>query len=356
MPLPRVSLSEQVAAFLKRGISTARWSRELPSEADLCRELQVSRSTLRKAIDQLARDGWLVHGGRRRHHRIQKTSKPAQAATGRIIRVLSPFSLRELGSVHHVLLDSAAERLGATGFRLEYEHRRALFVRHAPRELKRLAALPETAAWMVFYSTPEMQRWFAESGLPCLILGRLAEGVKLPCLFPDVPATARHAAGLFYQRGHRDLVYFHAELTSLNDRLGARTFVEEARKLGARAQIVTHGTDPAELRQQLDVLLRARPRPTAFFSNSPESCLTLLIQLLNTGWRVPAHASLIAGWDDEFLHYAAPSFACYRVDGSLLGAKAARILLGQIRRARAKSVAASVIPTFVLGDTLGPAP
>lgn len=355
-PLRRGSLPDQVAELLREGITASRWSRELPSEAELCRELQVSRVTLRRGIDQLAHSGWLAQGGRGRHHRILKRARAPTAAKGHIVRALSPFSLHSLGSIQHVMLDRVAERLGAAGCRMEYEYRPALFRLHAPDELKRLSTLPDTGAWMVYFSTEPMQRWFAESGISCLVFGKLYEGVNLPNIFSDGLATGRHAAGLFYQRGHRELVYFIAKLTSLNDRLASEAFAKEAQRLGAHARIVTHPDDPSALSRELDVLLAGRARPTAFFSTCPEHCLTILCHLIEGGLRVPHDASIISGWDDEFLHYALPKFACYRVNGAKMGSKAATILLDLIQHDPGKRHTVSMLPEFVPGDTLGPAP
>src|SRR5271166_793979 len=106
----RNSLANQVAELLREGISAARWSGALPSEAELCRELQVSRVTLRKGIDQLVHDGWLAQGGRGRHHQIRKRATAQSPAAGHIVRVLSPYSLASVGSIHHVVLDTIIER------------------------------------------------------------------------------------------------------------------------------------------------------------------------------------------------------------------------------------------------------
>ena len=48
-PLNRHSLSEQATTYLRDGIREGRWRGELPSEVQLCREMQVSRVTLRAA-------------------------------------------------------------------------------------------------------------------------------------------------------------------------------------------------------------------------------------------------------------------------------------------------------------------
>jgi DNA-binding LacI/PurR family transcriptional regulator len=354
--LQRISLSDQAVEYLRQAISIGRWKVEMPSESELCRELHISRVTLRHALAELVREGWLTSVGRGSHHQIRKRVRTQRARSGRVVRVLSPYPLYSLGSIHHVILDTMRERLGSAGYRLEYEQQPALFSRHAPSHLKRLGALPDTAAWLILYSTQPMQHWFAECKIPCLLFGRPYGGVQLPCVYPDAPATGRHAAGLFYQRGHRDVVYLMAEFTSLNDQLTSEAFAREARRLGVNFQIVIHDREPSDLSQKLNYLLAARTRPTAFFSVCPEHCLTILCHLLNAGLRVPADASIIAGWDDEFLHFAIPKFACYKVSGVKLASKAAAMLLDLIKHGTGKLRRVPILPEFVPGETLGSTP
>ncbi len=324
----------------------------MPSEAELCRELHVSRVTLRRAIEQLVHTNWITPGGRGRHHRIRKKTQKSRSAQGTIIRALSPYSLSDMGSVHHVMIDTMIELLGSSNYRFEYEHRPAMYARHSPDELKRMCSLPDTAAWILYYSTPAMQRWFAGNEFPCMVIGRPHEDSELPCIFPDLAAAGRHAAGLFYQRGHREMVYLIAEFTSINDRLTSKEFVQEAQRLGANAQILTHDRDPLALTRKLETLLASRPRPTAFFSTCPEHCLTTLCYLLSSKLRVPADASVISGWEDEFLHYAHPQFAYYRVDGAKFGNRAAMLLLDVIQHGATRR-AMPILPEFMPGGTLG---
>ena len=195
--LLRASLPDQLVTLLREGISGGRWRDELPSEAALCREFQVSRMTLRKAIAQLAHERLIVLGGRGRQHSIRQKRSAAPKPTGRIIRVLTPYSLQGMGVVHHAALETLAERVASAGYGLEFEYHPRLFQRHQPAEFQRLDALPDTAGWLLFYSTEPMQRWFAASDRPCVVAGPLYERVNLPCVYPESVAVARHAVGRF---------------------------------------------------------------------------------------------------------------------------------------------------------------
>ena len=55
-PVPRATLSEQVAKLLAARITAGDWKpgAKLPSEAELCKAFKVGRSSLREALTSLA--------------------------------------------------------------------------------------------------------------------------------------------------------------------------------------------------------------------------------------------------------------------------------------------------------------
>jgi DNA-binding LacI/PurR family transcriptional regulator len=356
LPLPqRALLCDQVAEVLRQGITDGRWGGQLPSEAALCREFQVSRVTLRKAIGQLMRERWVRSGGRGCHHQIlRRRSAGAQSQTlGRIVRILTPYTGKVMGVVNAGWIEAVSERVNAAGYRVEMEHHPRLFARHRPEDLRRLDARPDTAAWVLHFSTEPMQRWFAASGRPCVVMGRVHAGIHLPSVCNDTEATGRHGAGLLCARGYRELVYLMAEFTSLNDHLAAEAFAKEARSLGARVRIVVDpaGLDP--LRAALDKLLAARPRPTGFFSTCPEHCLAILCHLQYAGLRIPEDAAILSGWDDLCVHYAVPTIAHYSIDDGKAGRKTAMVLLDLLKHGSGKLSTVHILPEFKTGGSLG---
>src|SRR5438045_2071190 len=63
----KTSLVTQTASIVLEEIEAGRWTGWLPGELALCKQLHVSRTTLRAALDQLSRQGVIkCHQGRRR--------------------------------------------------------------------------------------------------------------------------------------------------------------------------------------------------------------------------------------------------------------------------------------------------
>lgn len=348
----RLTLHEQLVNLLREGIGSARWSGELPSEAMLCREFQVSRMTLRKALAELMGEGWITAGGRGRLHRISRRRAHRETVPAKTIRLLTPFALFEQDSTNQVTIAALSARVASAGFRLEIEHHPELFKKRLPSKMKHLNALPDTAGWIILYATESIQRWFTTCGRPTVLIGRALDGMTFPTVFPDNEAAARHAAGLLHARGYDEMVYLIARLTSLGDRLASEAFVSEARRLGARARIVTYEMNTREVSRMVMDLIASRPRPTGWVIGAPEVAITLLCHLLAAGIRVPAEAGLIAMWDDHLNRHTFPTLAHYRTNGEMMGRMAGDLMTELLRKGAGKVESVRITPGYVSGGSV----
>ena len=84
----RLSLVAQTVQCLREGMSSGHWTERLPGERELSEQLQVSRRTLRAALAELQRQGWL-DASRRRRRRIRKQRREPRA--GDLPRVVGGF-------------------------------------------------------------------------------------------------------------------------------------------------------------------------------------------------------------------------------------------------------------------------
>ncbi len=354
----RISLPELVARSLREGIDAGRWAASLPGECELCRELQVGRDTLRKAIALLVSEKRLVLGGRGRRHHIERSSKPppTRLATGRVIRILTPLPPHMLGETHLAICDSLRERAERAGYRVEMELRPHIYRLREPAELARLHALPETAGWVVLFSTEAMQRMLLKRGIPAVLVGPPYPGVGLPAVWPDTAAVARHAAGLFHARGHRRVAYLHGEQPTLGSERAGLMFAEESARLGMRAHILRFGSPERAWSMRFDAVLALRPRPTAVLCAGSYLALGLLCRLQNEGLRVPRDISVVSLWPEGFMQHTVPALATYRVDSADMGRKIARLLLRRITGGSGEHDGIALLPDFQSGGSVGPPP
>ncbi|MBB5350543.1 DNA-binding LacI/PurR family transcriptional regulator [Haloferula luteola] len=349
----KILIHDQLVSLIRDGIRKKRWDGHLPSESELCRDFQVSKMTLRKALAQLAAEKWIELGGRGKRHRIQRRFGKLRTPTdARTIRVLTPFRFSGWSSPEHTLLDSVTERVERSGFRMKVEHHPRLFERFQAATLARLDALPDTAAWVLCYSTPQIQKWFASHNRPAVVAGRVVDNLPLTSIYPDTEAGARHAAGLLVGRGHRELVYLRAKVTSIGELRASELFVAEAKRLGASARLVSYDRAREPISKLMAELLLSRPVPTAYYVGASEVALTVLCHLQATGFRVPRDVSLIAGWDDYHLDLTYPVIARYRTDGRLLGRRIGDAVMELVDHGLGRIRTIPIVPEFVPGGSV----
>ncbi len=353
----RALLSEQTAQCIRERITLGEWHGDLPSEAALCRLFQVSRVTIRRALSQLTDEKLLQPSGQGVRRRIHPDrARPVQAPIGRTVRILAPFSDWRMGAVSHAILEGLAHRVTTKDFRVEFESRPQLFKSHRPKELESLRSLPDTAGWVLFFSTVSMQRWFVTKGIPCVVAGRLHEELALSSVYPDSEAVARHAAGLLSARGHRRIGHLMASNTSLGDRLASAAFSDQASGLGLEVQRVEYSGDPASICRAVSSLIAARPSPTALFLTCPEDGVTALCHVLRAGIAVPGKLDFLIGWDDPILDLTVPSLAHYKFDGAKMGRQIGSLILKQLEASHAKTQEIRILPEFATGDSLAGSP
>jgi hypothetical protein len=181
----RASHAEQTAAVLREALQKGMWRERMPGERELSRQLNVSRPTLRLALDQLSREGLLksVPGRTRVIVRAAATAKVQQS---QVVGLLTPLPLQEVSPFALCWMDKLRELLAAAGLQLEIHSGRRWYSRRPEKDLAALTHQVPAAAWVLFVTNERMQRWFAKSGLAGVLSGSSHVGVELPSV--DVPA------------------------------------------------------------------------------------------------------------------------------------------------------------------------
>lgn len=353
----RTALPDLAAHALRVGISDGRWSGFLPGENELCRDLRVGRESLRKALARLAAEGLISLGGRGRRHRIEQARASLAAPNrGRVIRMLTPFPCYLLGESHLAICESLRESAEKAGYTVEMEHRPRLYRSRDAIELGRLNALPDTAGWVVLFSTAAIQQTLVAHRIPALLIGPPLPGLRIPAIWPDSAAAARHAAGLFHARGHRSVLFLQSTPPTQGSRRAENAFIAESRRLGIRPRSLTLAALNDQWHRPFDSLMGAHPRPTAILGCGSHLSLRVLCHLQSRGLRVPGDVSLVSLWADGFMHYTEPALTHYQVDNVAVGRKALRLLVHRIERGPVEDENIVLIPEFVPGGSVGPAP
>ncbi|CAN5833178.1 hypothetical protein BH09VER1_BH09VER1_47780 [soil metagenome] len=350
------SLIHEAQQVITREITRGRWKTFLPGERALSDLLQVSRSTLRLALQRLEAEGRIhTEHGRRRRISLAIRPQPLEPAT-RIV-MLSPISLEKIKPFVLLWLDHLREILSKQRITLEIDVRPGCFTRAPSRALTRLTEETRGAVWLLFHSTREIQAWFANQQLPHVVIGSVFEPGTGSFVDLDQYAVGRHAAGSFARLGHQRVAIFHPRTGMAGEQACLLGFLQGKEKSANlhHIDVVEHDDTPRGIIQGVDRILALRPRPTAIFSAGGMQTVTLIMRLAEKGVLSPDHMTIISRDDDPVLDFITPSPARFHrrpIDF-------ARLVFRQIKRQlSAPGVqtgrALHILPEFSPHATLGP--
>lgn len=355
------SLPAQVAEQLEQSIREEAWPEWLPSERLLAEELQISRKTLRKALQHLQLAGWIEA-----HHGVGYRICLSPAAGGRRVApvqerrvaLLSPDPIEALRPHTTLWIAELTTLLARQDYRLEIVSGRRPFSRSPGRELQRLVRERPSACWILTHSTEAMQRWFQRQKLPCVVSGSCHAGVQLPNVAQVHEAVCRHAAGEFIRLGHRQLVMLAPRSNRAGDQESEAGFLNGARSAAGAisARIARHSGEPDSICRILDELLREPTPPTALFVNEPMLYLTVVTHLANRGRRIPADVSVICRDDERFLTYVRPLPARYACRAEKFARKLLRPVLLLAGGEPLTQPAIRIVADYLRGESVAVAP
>lgn len=355
----RHSLVGQAVACLNTAIAAGQWREWLPAERTLCDMLQVSRSTLRRALAQLQRDGAIrpEHGAGNRI--LPRGSRPRGRLHSHDVALLAPEPLELLRPAQILWIDELRAMLSERGCRLHVLHGRQYFRANPAAALEKLVRQHPHGCWILTLANPGCQQWFARRGLPCVIAGSCHAGVDLPFRDLDYRAACRHAAGVLLALGHRRLALI-AQKTRLAGDIESETgFIEGvrgSRHADATAVVCHHDATVAGVTQLLKRLVAQKPAPTALLVANAYHCLAVVSGLAELGWRVPGRMSVISRDEGSFLTFLMPTPARYVANPRAFARSLLQPVLELLEGGAVSQRALRLMPEFIRGETLGPAP
>ncbi len=352
----RHSLIAQTAQILREGMQQGLWAGHLPGERSLCERLNISRPTLRAALAQLAREGWLeVAQGKAR--RILPPTGRHEVARRQVVQLLTPVRLHAVPPFVMFWLDELREHLGAAGQGFEVQVAPVCYTQRPFKALESLIRRAPASVWVLYQATAPMQRWFAERGLPCLVAGSCFPGVSLPFVDVDYRAACRHAASLLLAKGHQRVVFIARDRPLGGDVASEAGFLEAFRQDGQQKGeplILRHDEMVANLCGKLERLFQdSFRRPTGLLVARSYHALTVVNHLLRMGLQIPNDVAVISRDDDAFLNYVVPSLARYRSDPALYARKILRLCRQLAAGNWPMREQVLIMPRFLKGESTG---
>ncbi|MBL9213884.1 MAG: GntR family transcriptional regulator [Opitutaceae bacterium] len=357
MRLPkRPSLVTETAEVLREGIAAGEWPARLPGERTLCERLQVSRTTLREALQLLERRQ-LISAGAGRPRRVRRRAAPAPHAPSREIGLLSllPVAQQTPQTIYH--LHELREQLQTAGFRLRIFSDRRLARPHPSKFLQALVEGNRIDAWLLLSMSAAVQQWFAQRRLPTLVVGYAHAGVRLPSFDVDLRAACRHAASQLRAQGHAHLALLRQPQKGAGMTASEDGFLEAARlpgRLPCQAQILGHDGSPAGIRLSLDRALASARPPTGLVVCDASHALCAASHLLARRLAVPGDLSVLCRDHDVALDYFHPAITRYAYRKHLYARRVARLAIQLATHGRVPQRSYRLLPQLVPGQTLAP--
>jgi LacI family transcriptional regulator len=311
----RASLVVQTVTCLQERVAARQWQGWLPSERLLAEELQVSRSTLRRALAHLHATGEIQaeHG---RGQRILGHSQRRPSLRSRDVAILVPRPLEQLRPSQALWIDALRAMLSERDCRLHLIHGHHYFRNHAEAALERLVRQRPVGCWILLLASAPCQRWFAQKGLPAIVAGSCHRGIDLPYRDLDHRAACRHAAGNLIALGHRRLAFVTLQAPPAGDIASELGFQEAiaATREEVTSSVAKHDGTPAHLFLTLRRLMAGRDRPTGLVVTQAYHALSVISGLARLGLRVPQDISVISRDDDPFFAFLQPEPCRYAAD------------------------------------------
>lgn len=351
------TLTQQVAEAIALNIERGVWAEQLPPERFLARSLQVSRRTLRGAIELLRRDKVLItRPGAGSHINRSGRPKTGSAARRKVVGLMMPETFDRMKPSTMVFIDELRTLLYARGLRLEVHVGHRYYSNRPASALVELTTKHPADGWILIYSNPINQRWFETRKIPVVIAGTAHEKVDLPDVDVDMVAACRHAANLFVQKGHRRLALVVEDFHLPNEKRSEDGFLEGARLLGKDDVSTKTWCCPRSLpriRNLAERLVRGGPdAATAVLVTNAYQYLALFSILTRMGVNVPGDLSLISRNDEHFFQFLEPEPARYTCAPQTRAKAVLSALMRAIKGEQLPKRHFWLVPDFMAGATV----
>ncbi len=351
----RQSLVGQTAGILRAEIAKGTWRDALPGERSLCETLQVSRNTLRAALDQLKQDGVIRARQGSGNRILARASRKKAPPRSRDVALLAPEALERLRPAQTLWIDELRAMLSERDCRLHVFHGRQYFRNSPGRALRKLVDQHPHGCWILMLSNAGVQRWFEASRVPAIVAGSLHPRVGLPFRDLDHRALCRHAAGTLLGLGHRRLALLVAKSDHAGDLESETGFMEgvnQSLNRDATAIVAHHNGTRQGVQHAVRRLVAGPDAVSAILVANAYHYLTVVSGLAQLGLKVPSDVSVISRDEDRFLAFLVPEPSRYEASAHGLAKALLHPVIEILERGATTSGSSRLMPAFVRGESI----
>lgn len=334
----RTPLYAQIESYVREQIRSGKWKpgKRLPSENQLCKQFDVSRITIRGAMDKLVEEGVVFRIQGRGSFVAEEagTGEPAKydfgrgASGDRELQTVAVILPRLRGLLTNSLLAGVERALEPSRFRMlllttdDSQQR---------EEIKLREALRAGARGMIVY--PAEGQTYSEEMLrltldryPIVVIDRYVRGVPTHCVCSDHIAGAYEATAHLLRLGHRRIGFVttpYEGTTSLEERLeGFRQALNDYGVVLDRSLVLERAEPDA-----IAAFLASSPNVTALFAVNEQIGQMAIRAAEAADMRLPDDLSVVFFDDYDHAEAARIPPTCVAQQGDTIGYEAAGRLL-----------------------------
>jgi DNA-binding LacI/PurR family transcriptional regulator len=348
------SLVRQSADLIRERIEAGQLGPMLPGENELARMLDVSRPTIRGALDLLEGEAVVAAVSRGMAREVKKDWF-GRKKTGPSVRFLIASPLHERSAGFQAGMRQMRDRLASHGAEVAFQVSAAFRSKRPERILAKETADGDCDVWVVVDATPEIEAWLEARQLPCVCVGG-TYCHHLPRTGGDGDQAIRDAAKSLLALGHRRIVYPLHNAYGVQMVSSFRAVMEDHGVNWDEAFHAPHWKDhAANFFPMLSRMFASTKPPTAFLTLGVRNLLPVLTWLGHHGLRVPEDVSLIDMIDDPLLEFLYPPLTRYVLDRDTVCHAAVDLALRVVRVGKPFDQARMVPMRRLEGRSTGPA-
>ncbi len=351
--LERTSLPEQVVKNIRENIESGRFSQTLPSERVLCRQLRVSRNTLRKALAILSNEGDIV-SRRGAPTRILRNPRRTEqiSQNSKLVVIVSPTRLVDQRPYNILWIDALRSLLHDEGYTMQVYSDERLLRKFSPNVIHQLIDDLKPACWVLIDSGQTMQKIYQEREQPCIISGLTAEGIDIPNVGIDIKALAHY---IFREADRKACKALNFYITQ-GESPGIQALQESIQTLSKSKafshikidSIVLHVKDTQELCRHVSHIKNNEQKVGLFILN-PMLCITAISEALRIGLN-PQNLFIATSYLETVIEYVKPRPASFLFDHQLFARKLHSKIRKIINHETPEPASSMIIPKYNPGE------